>query len=381
MPEYLAPGVFVEETSFTARPIRGGSTANTCFLGQIGGQTAPLSEPVLVTSFTEFARHFSQDVDLDPEPFAAAVRGFFENGGRRAYVMRICSDATKITSDDLALTAENANINLIAAPGFTDAASHEAIISHCERRDDRFAVLDMPSDIAKIGDITRLASVGGSRPRDADRGMAAVYGPWIDVRNPSDSTVLRIAPSGHICGIFARNDIERGVHRVPANKTLRGVISLAQEFTRSDLPKLNVAHINAMRTLSGRGIRLWGARTLTTPSSIYKYVSVRRYLIFLEQAIGRGTRWAVFEPNNDPLWASLRQDITVFLLTQWRNGALAGAKQDDAFFVRCGRDTMSQADLDNGRIVAQVGVALIRPAEFITFSITQTTSSFVVREG
>lgn len=381
MPEHLAPGVFIEEASFVARPIRGGSTANTCLLGRVGGQSVLLGEPILVTSFADFARHFGQDIDLGPEPFAAAVRGFFQNGGRRAYVMLICSSTTSITANELALTAKIDDVDLIAAPGFTDVASHEAIISHCEGRGDRFAVLDMSPDAASISDVTRLASDGGGRPRDADRGVAAVYGPWVDVKNPTDRSTMRIGPSGHICGVFARNDIERGVHRVPANLTLRGVTGLAQAFSSAELGALNQAHMNLMRTVPGRGIKIWGARTLTTPSSSYKYVSVRRYFTFLEQAIGRSTRWTVFEPNDEALWASLRQNISAFMQTQWRAGALAGTKPNDAFFVRCGRDTMSQADLDSGRLIAEIGVAVIRPAEFIIFRITQMADGFAISEN
>jgi phage tail sheath protein FI len=204
--------------------------------------------------------------------------------------------------------------------------------------------------------------------------MAALYYPWIEAAlepagnsNPAQELV---APSGHIAGIYARVDAEKGVHRTPANEIIRGASGLKVELTAQQQEALNPQGINCIRALPGRGIRVWGART-TSDDPQWKYVNVRRLLIFLEESIEKGTRWAVFEPNGETLWRKVAATVSDFLLGVWRNGALMGSKPEKAFFVKCDRTTMTQDDIDNGRLVCLIGVAPLKPAEFVIFRIGQ----------
>jgi phage tail sheath protein FI len=176
-----------------------------------------------------------------------------------------------------------------------------------------------------------------------------------------------------VAGIYARNDIERGVHKAPANEVVRGALRFEQDINFGQQEMLNPIGVNCLRYLSGRGYRVWGAR-LASSDPEWKYVSDRRYFNYLESSIDRGTQWAVFEPNGERLWANVRQTISDFLYNEWRNGALLGSTAEQAFFVRCDRSTMTQNDLDNGRLICLIGVAVIKPAEFVIFRIGQKTA-------
>jgi phage tail sheath protein FI len=192
------------------------------------------------------------------------------------------------------------------------------------------------------------------------------------VRDPSVKRNVYVAPSGHMAGIYARVDVERGVHKAPANEVIRGITKIAQDVTKREQDLLNPKGINALRFFPGRGNRVWGARTLSSDSS-WKYINVRRLFIFVEESIDEGTQFVVFEPNDEPLWARVRQTITNFLTTVWRSGALQGTKPDEAFFVKCDRTTMTQDDIDNGRLICLIGIAPVKPAEFVIFRIQQMT--------
>ena len=184
---------------------------------------------------------------------------------------------------------------------------------------------------------------------------------------------ITLPPSGFVCGIYARNDVERGVYKAPANEVVRGALRFESDINFATQEVLNPIGVNVLRFLSGRGYRLWGAR-LASSDPEWKYVSDRRYFNFLEASIDRGTQWAVFEPNGERLWTNIRQTISDFLLNEWQSGALLGSSVEQAFFVRCDRSTMTQNDLDNGRLVCLIGVAIIRPAEFVIFRIGQKTA-------
>jgi uncharacterized protein len=185
--------------------------------------------------------------------------------------------------------------------------------------------------------------------------------------------VLSLPPSGFVAGIYARNDIERGVYKAPANEVIRGILRFETNVTYDRQSVLNPEGINALRFFAGRSNRVWGARTLSSDPE-WKYVNVRRLFIYLEHSIDKATQWAVFEPNNERLWASIRRTISDFLLVQWRDGALMGDRPEQAFFVRCDRSTMTQNDLDNGRLICLIGVAPTYPAEFVIFRIGQWTA-------
>jgi phage tail sheath protein FI len=273
------------------------------------------------------------------------------------------------------------DISIVAAPGSsafadpTPAAVNQLLIGHAEtRRAYRIAVLDTPPRL-EPDEVRRLKS-------RIDSKYAALYYPWIRMANPVAGVdplaprELDLPPSGFVCGIYVRNDMQRGVHKAPANETVTGAIGVQREVLSGEQEVLNPLGINCIRALPNRGIRVWGARTLSSDPE-WKHVNVRRYLLYLEGCIDRGTQWAVFEANDERLWANIRSAISDFLYNEWVKGALAGATPTEAFFVRCDRSTMTQNDLENGRLVCLIGVAMLKPAEFVIFRIGQKTADSV----
>jgi uncharacterized protein len=257
-------------------------------------------------------------------------------------------------------------VSICLAPDVWAPTVHSALLLHCETLKDRFAILD-PQDGLNIEQIRDVKE-------NLDSKYAALYYPWIEVRDPSVGRNVQVAPSGHVAGIYARVDVERGVHKAPANEIIRGITRIADEVTKREQDLLNPKGINALRFFPGRGNRVWGARTISSDSS-WKYVNVRRLFIFVEESIDEGTQFVVFEPNAEPTWARVRQTITNFLTTVWRSGALEGTTADQAFFVKCDRTTMSQDDIDNGRLICVIGIAPVKPAEFVIFRIQQMVKS------
>jgi len=246
----------------------------------------------------------------------------------------------------------------------------------CDALRDRFAILNVQTDCSDVAQVRPL--------RDSSHG--AIYYPWLRVVAPHtpDGTKL-VPPSGHVAGIYARTDVERGVHKAPANEVVRGVLAedldggrkpLSHTLSKAEAESLNSRGVNVIRDFrsAGRDIRVWGARTMASDVT-WRYVNVRRLVIFIEQSIDRGTQWVVFEPNSEPTWISVRTAITSFLSTVWRDGALMGATADKAFFVKCDRTTMTQDDIDNGRLICVIGVAPVRPAEFVILRFSQKTSN------
>ncbi|MBF6986233.1 phage tail sheath C-terminal domain-containing protein [Cupriavidus sp. IK-TO18] len=263
------------------------------------------------------------------------------------------------------------NISLVAIPGQTTAALQQALIDQCEAMRYRFAVLDgPPPDNDTLADVQDLRSRYDSR-------YAAVYHPWLTIPDPFPQSLANlrqvpIPPSGHMLGIYARVDNERGVHKAPANEVVRGISGLTRYFSKGEQDILNPypANINVVRDFrpNNRGLRVWGARCITSESE-FKYLNVRRLLIFLEDSIDRGMQWVVFEPNAEELWARVRRSITNFLTTVWRNGALEGTTPEQGFFVKCDRTTMTRDDIDNGRLIVVIGVAPVKPAEYVIIRI------------
>jgi phage tail sheath protein FI len=242
-----------------------------------------------------------------------------------------------------------------------------AMIAHCERMGDRVAVIDPLPDM-------NAQQVYDWRQNEAgyDSKYAAMYYPWIQVANPlpgGASTTL-IPPSGHIAGIWARNDGERGVHKAPANEIVRGVLGLPITLTPSEQGVLNPVGVNCIRTFPGRGVRVWGARTLSSDPS-WRYLNVRRLFNYVEKSIYIGTQWAVFEPNDQILWAKLRRDVGAFLTRAWMDGALFGATPEQAFFVKCDEENNPSITRDAGQLFVDIGIAPVKPAEFIVFRIGQ----------
>jgi len=263
------------------------------------------------------------------------------------------------------------DISIINAPDENKVSSlRGSIVAHCEKMKDRFAIIQCSrNDATNIGDLFP----------DLDSKYAGLYMPWINVSDPLTNAQKLIPSGGHIAGIYARSDIERGVHKAPANETVRGVTSLQVQINKGQQDVLNPKGINVIRSFPGRGSILWGARTVSTDPN-WKYVNVRRLFIFLEKSIERSTQWVVFEPNNERLWSRVKATLVGFLTDIWRSGALMGTTAEEAFFVKCDRTTMTQNDIDNGRLIVVIGVAPTKPAEFVIFRIAQTKSGSAVEE-
>jgi len=287
------------------------------------------------------------------------------------------TDSEILSYDEaLALLEEVSDVAIVAAPGSSATSStlgvHLSLISHAERMKYRIAVLDTPEN-RSVGDARNDRAALASK-------HAALYYPWVVVSNPSarpsDDTIpkeLALPPSGFVCGIYARNDIQRGVWKAPANEVVRGALRFEREISKGEQEVLNPEGINCLRSFFGRGNRVWGARTVSSDPE-WIYVNVRRYFNYVEHSIDRSTQWSVFEPNGPALWSNITDTISSFLFAEWRSGALLGATPEEAYFVRCDRSTMTQADLDNGRLICEIGIAVIKPAEFVIFRIGQKTA-------
>ena len=265
-------------------------------------------------------------------------------------------------------------IAIVAAPGYSNdwrrreasiGSISQALISHCDRLRYRVAILDSPENVA-LSDVRKYRGL-------LDTTRAALYYPWITVVNPLTNQQINLPPSGFVAGIYARNDVEIGVHKAPANEVVRGAVALETTINKAQQDILNPLGINCIRAFENRGIRVWGARTISSDPE-WKYLNIRRYFAYLEASIDKATQWSVFQPNGERLWDNVRRSVEGFLENEWREGHLSGSKVEKAFFVRCDRSTMTQNDLDNGRLICLVGVAPLYPAEFVIFRIGQWTA-------
>ncbi len=350
MAERLAPGVYIEEAHFPSTPIQGVSPSTAGFISVSG--RGPLLGPL--TSFADFGHVATPNLGVT---LPLAVRGFFENGGRRCFISQILG-TDPLESGLAALDAQP--ISVVCCPDDpTIANAAAAMAAHCEKRKDRICILQSPRPIIPFA--THQPPVRSS--------YAAYYYPWIAVGSLDGSSTVTIPPCGHLAGIYAQTDATRGVWVAPSNAPVVGVTALSQDLTRVESDELNSRGIDAMRSFPSQGIRVWGSRTTTDQDSDYKHISVRRLMIFLEQSIAAGVEWAVFEPNGPALWSVVRSSIETFLGSVWKQGALQGSTPQEAFFVHCDPTTMTQNDLDNGRLVCIVGVAPVRPAEFVVIQI------------
>ncbi len=360
MPEYVAPAVFVVEEPAGAVPIEGVPTATTAFVGKAvdAGAAHLFASAAEAAAAYPLASHCA---------LGHALHLFFANGGRSAWVVPVGTIDAEAVAAALADLPPTADIALTAAP---DAATlpviHYAAVMRVllddARRLRRFAIIDAPL-AANAADVLRLR--GG-----LESSFGALYWPALSC-NQCDGG--RTPPSGAVCGAYARSDRERGVFRSGSNLPLLEVGALAVQASPSEIADLDAAGINAIRALPGKGVRLWGARTLTTDSEL-RSVTVRRHLIFLQNSIARGTRWTAHERNDARLWQELRTRIAEFLRWQFLDGALQGSQAAEAYYVRCDGSTVSADDRAAGIVVCEVGVALLRAAEFITFRVAQRTA-------
>ncbi|HEY3288795.1 MAG TPA: phage tail sheath C-terminal domain-containing protein [Anaerolineae bacterium] len=407
MPSYLAPDIYVQEVSAGARPIEAVGTSTAGFVGAAPNKDAHLTEAYPINNWSEFVREFAttrvndKDTILSSTDLSQAVFGFFLNGGTRCYIANVAAgksiEGTAGSKTGLDLLEQVDEVAIVCAPGLTDAASYSAVIGHCEKLKDRVGILDAPRDVdaAKIDSLKVVAeppapgaapsdasTKPGLKPRQSDGGYAAFYFPWIMVRDPLPpaktdpaappaSALVMAPPSGHIAGVWARTDATRGVHKAPANEPIRGALRLSYPLTRAEQGELNSAGVNCIRTFPREGIRVWGARTLAASASEWRYLNVRRLFNMIEESIALNTRWIVFEPNDMTLWKSIRRDISAFLIRMWRDGALMGATPEQAFFVKCDAETNPPEVIDAGQVVAIIGIAPVKPAEFVVFRISQ----------
>ncbi len=471
MPEYLSPGVYIEEIPSGARPIEAVDTSLTALIGYT--EKGALLAPTLITSLAEYAREFGGPAAPAIEITESvgglkakvrrhsqfylydAVAQFFANGGSRCVIVSVGdygpADAPtkkrrKVLRSGLKALNTQGDIRLVVIPDAVLLSRKNyarlltATLNHCETRGDRFAILDVHKGHKAMDgdpdhDVISGAQTGfRSMVAGRDVSFGAAYYPWIElrqsgpvpspgfrlddasiailrravvaegsgseaavdglgaaserVRKESHDTLLGASdlyrsilaslpapsllfpPSASIAGVMAQTDATRGVWKAPAGLEVRNIAGFAQNLTDAAEVVLNppgsAVHVNSLRTFEGRGHLVWGARTLDGGDTDYRYVSVRRVALMLQTSITAGLQWVVFEPNDEPLWKSVRRDVSAFLDQMFRSGALQGTRQEEAFYVRVGLgETMTQSDLDNGRLVCEVGVAPLRPAEFV----------------
>jgi uncharacterized protein len=274
--------------------------------------------------------------------------------------LEVLDDVTMVTIPDLMtrMPGEKLNLDMVKAV-------QGMMIAHCERMGDRVAVLDAPPDLTPQEVKKWRMEVTGF-----DSSYAALYYPWIKVMDTATDTIIAVPPCGHIAGIWARNDNTRGVHKAPANEVVLGAVGLAYQTTKGEQDTLNPIGVNCVRNFPGRGIRVWGARTLSSDPA-WRYINVRRLFNYVEKSIEGGTQWVVFEPNNRKLWARVSRDVSAFLRMVWRDGALFGSTPAEAFYVKCDDELNPPESRDLGRLIIEIGMAPVKPAEFVIFRISQ----------
>ncbi len=412
MPQYLAPGVYVEEVPSAIKPIAGVGTSTAGFVGIVADNVtmppqpgkfkkkgnsddleldpttkepipipysvAKASEPQPVNSWGEFTQKFGE-TQAGNQYLAHAVYGFFNNGGTRCWVNRVTTDADVSVAIDPFEGIDE--IAIVAAPLPPETAAgtlngiHDKLVSHCEKMKNRVAILDSTRDITTDNLVISTDGTGIWRPAANKKGYGAFYFPWIEVADPLGSAGARVAvpPSGHLAGVYARSDAERGVHKAPANEVILGALGVRYPVSKFLQEVLNPKGVNCIRSFNGT-IKVYGARTLASDPQgdpEWQYINVRRLFNFLRESIDQGTQWVVFEPNSELLWAKIRRNVTAFLTTVWASGALFGTTPQEAFYVRCDAETNPPEVREPGQVVTEIGVAVVKPAEFVIFRVSQ----------
>lgn len=410
MANYQAPGVYVQEVPSGARSIGQVSTSIAGFVGVSPDPSSYPDEARVLDNWTQFVDQYVGK-STQGTPLSNAVFGFFANGGSRCYVVNIGSSGslTGTAAKPTGVTLFEAidDISMVAAPGYTDAEAYAALQAHVEHplRQDRMAIMDTPEKVDDVGALTRAATSGvPDAPKSSDGesgdkadtdktkagratgedaigapqspgGYTALYFPWIVMTDPVSGKKVTQPPSGHVAGVWARVDATRGVHKAPANEPIQGALDLVRRVSRGEQEVLNPAGVNCIRYFPGEGIRIWGARTKAPEASEYRYVNVRRLTNMIKESVADGTRWVVFEPNDHTLWKSIRRDIGAFLTNVWRDGALLGTTPQQAFFVKCDEETNPPEVRDAGQVVTLIGIAPVKPAEFVIFKLMQSADN------
>ena len=412
MPQYLTPGVYVEEVSGGSKPLEAGATNVVGFLGV--AEKGPVDEVTLVTNWTQYSKLFG---GMHKNGWLGhSVYQFFQNGGTKCYINNLMAapaekaapaakdagkDAAKGGAKDdkakegdaakdepfvvknpdgmtkmiigkdegpgkrtgLCAFNEVGDISIVCAPGVTEAAAQDAILSHCEQNRFRVAVLDAPETLDKGINTMPM-------PRDST--MGAYYFPWIKMYDADNDADVYAPPCGGVAGVYGRVDSTRGVFKAPANEIYRGATGLKYNLTDAEQELLNPKGINCIREFEGRGIRVWGARTFSSDPE-WKYINVRRLFCMVEKTIQDGTNWVVFEPNTRALWKQIVRNLTAFCLRLWKEGALFGDSPEEAFYVRCDDELNPPESIDAGYVVCELGIAPAKPAEFVVFRVSQKT--------
>ncbi|WP_284991276.1 phage tail sheath subtilisin-like domain-containing protein [Arthrobacter sp. efr-133-TYG-120] len=413
MANYQAPGVYVQEVPSGARSIGQVSTSIAGFVGVSPDPLAYPDEARVLDNWTQFVDQYVGK-STQGTPLSNAVFGFFANGGSRCYVVNIGTGGsltgTAAKPSGVTLFEAIDDISMVAAPGYSDAEAYAALQAHVEHplRQDRMAIMDTPEKVDDVGALTRAATSGvpdapkssdgdsddGKSDDKADNtktaratgedaigapqspgGYTALYFPWIVMTDPVSGKKVTQPPSGHVAGVWARVDATRGVHKAPANEPIQGALDLVRRVSRGEQEVLNPAGVNCIRYFPGEGIRIWGARTKAPEASEYRYVNVRRLTNMIKESVADGTRWVVFEPNDHTLWKSIRRDIGAFLTNVWRDGALLGTTPQQAFFVKCDEETNPPEVRDAGQVVTLIGIAPVKPAEFVIFKLMQSADN------
>ena len=374
----LAPGVYIQEIT-PAGPIASAGTSTAAFIGTAASAAkADLGVPVLVVNWNSFASRFGGYSSKLPLPYA--VRGFFENGGTLAYIVAV-TDWTGLPGalDQLTRVLD---VNLVCTPGLVDSGAQATVLAHCEDMHNRFAVLDGAQDSTPLDSKGTLQTQKGGLL--SVNGYGALYWPWISVNDPAAAAgkppVVTVPPSGHVAGIMARSDAQVGVHKAPANEVVRGALALDYVLNDTEQGVLNQLNINAIRRFPGNPPQLWGARTLTDGVP-WRYVNVRRLVSYVEESILEGVRWAVFEPNTPALWKALERTITEFLTRVWEAGALFGQTASQAFYVKIDEELNTDAVRELGQVIAEIGLAPVRPAEYVIIQLGLWDGGSQVSEG
>lgn len=377
------PGVKIEEVLSGTQPITAAGSSTAAFIGKTNSTfTSVKDTPIRISSWGEYVANFGEIEDKDPNPdlMGHSVYGFFANGGAVAYVVNISSKSQLNVDAVIGKIEAIDEIGMIILPDDplntgTPLLLNEAV-THASNMGDRMVLLSPKKSVKLVGAQTEPSS---------NREFTALYYPWIEVSNPhfhpQDNPTVKpaffVPPAGHVAGIWSRIDATRGVWKSPAGLAASIAGVLRTEFTVTDTLQndLNPQGINCIRTIANTTV-VWGARTLDTTTFDNKYIAIRRTMMMVKESIRDGIQWAVFEPNNHNLWASLRLNIETFMGGLHRAGAFQGEKSSDAFFVRCGKgQTMTQADIDAGQVIVEVGFAPLKPAEFVIVRLSQATKN------
>jgi len=427
--EYYTPGVYVEEVSSGSKAITAVPTSIVGFIGET--KHGEVNAPTLITTWAQYFNKFigystvekkirEKSVKVEVENLKTtdldwAIYAFFANGGSKCYVNSVGGASSETPKVEKAVEKnkeeKGANkaprvnnsssfdivkeiigndggpdkrtgihafkvideISIICAPGITKGGVQQAILEYCEALN-IFAILDAPATLDGLSEYSLPATLDGLSKLSAKCAskQAALYFPWVNIYDADAKEDRAIAPSGFVAGIYNRVDAQRGVHKAPANEIVRLAKSLTCTLSDEEQESLNVQGINCIREFSDLGIRVWGARTtICATDSEWRYVNVRRVFNMVEKSIEKNSKWAVFEPNDKFLWIKLKRNITSFLTRVYNSGALVGANAGEAFFVNCDESINPQENIDAGIVTVEIGIAVVKPAEFIVFKISQ----------